>query len=136
MEEKTISKFQVIGRCTKMQTVSLEEEIKLMDGILYDINFCQDILNVCVNRRSIEEAPASEIIGAILKSFTDVSTADDDIIPTNSYQQSQEFWRAIDKQIRKEQKMERKWKKRKGHPKSAREAEENFECIVENLLRG
>ncbi len=119
-----------------MQTVSLEEEIKLMDGILYDINFCQDILNVCVNRRSIEEAPASEIIGAILKSFTDVSTADDDIIPTNSYQQSQEFWRAIDKQIRKEQKMERKWKKRKGHPKSAREAEENFECIVENLLRG
>lgn len=119
-----------------MQTVSLEEEIELMDGIPYGINFWDDFSDYYVHDCPIEEVPIPEIIEAILKESRDASPTNNDIFPTSSYQQSQEFWNQMEKQSQKERKKEKKWKKRKGHPKSVKEAQKNFDRIVDELMKG
>ena len=136
MEQRKIEKFQVIGACVKMQTVSLEEEIELMDGIPYGINFCDDFSEYYVYERPIEEVPIPEIIEAILKESRDASPTDNDIFTTSNYQQSQKFWNQMEKQSQKDYKKEKKRKKRKGHPRSVKEAQKNFDRIVDELMKG
>lgn len=53
MDQREIERFRVIGACTKMQTTSWEDEMKLMDGIPYMIDFFQDFFESANGRGTI-----------------------------------------------------------------------------------
>lgn len=113
MEQTMKEKFRVIGACVKMQTASLEEAIKLIDGVPYNIDFFQNFSTVCIDGRPIENIPVGEIIESILNSESETITyaAYDNTPSWESYQREQDFWEAVDKFEKKERKRDRKWKK-------------------------
>lgn len=124
----------MIGACVKMQTISLEDEIKLIDGIPYDIDFFQDFSNVYQTGRSIEDIPVEEIIDTLINFQNDAVVT---YIPTaEDYRKSEMFWEDFEEYCEKERRDIKKWKKRKGKPKSIKEAEKIFNDIVEGLLKG
>ena len=124
----------MIGACVKMQTISLEDEIKLIDGIPYDIDFFQDFSNMYQTGRSIEDIPVEEIIDTLINFQNDAVVT---YIPTaEDYRKSEMFWEDFDEYCEIERKEMRKWKKRKGKPKDIKEAEKNFNDIVDRLLKG
>ena len=134
MDQKGIGKFQVIGACVKMQTISLEDEIKLIDGIPYDIDFFQNFSNVYQTGHPIEDIPVEEIIDTLINSPNNEADA---YIPTaEDYRKSEMLWEEFDEYCEKERREIRKWEKRKGKPKSIKEAEKNFNDIVDGLLKG
>lgn len=96
-----------------MQTASLEEAIKLIDGVPYNIDFFQNFSTVCIDGRPIENIPVGEIIESILSSESETITyaAYDNTPSWESYQREQDFWEAVDKFEKKERKRDRKWKK-------------------------
>lgn len=98
-----------------MQTTSLEEAIKLIDGVPYNIDFFQNFSTVRIDGRPIENVPVDEIIESILnpESETIAYAAYDNTPSWESYQRDQEFWEAVDKFEKKERKREKKWKKGK-----------------------
>ena len=117
-----------------MQTISLEEEFCLIDGIPYDINFFQDFSNVYQTGRSIEDIPIEEIIDTLITFQNDAAVT---YIPTaEDYRKSEMLWEEFDEYCEKERREIRKWEKRKGKPKSIKEAEKNFNDIVDKLLKG
>lgn len=124
----------MIGACVKTQTISLEDEIRMIDGIPYDIDFFQDFSNVYQTGRSIEDIPVEEIIGTLINFQNNAAVT---YIPTaEEYRKSEIFWENFDHYCEKERREIRKWKKRKGKPKSIKEAEKNFNDIVDGLLKG
>ncbi len=55
MEQRTKKKFQVIGACAKTQTLSLDEEIRLTEGIPYNLDFFQNFSVRQINGQTIED---------------------------------------------------------------------------------
>lgn len=109
--------FQVIGRCVKTQTLSLEDEVRLLDGVPYDIDFSDGV--------ALTDVSATDIIEAIL-SPPKVPVLSE--IVAQSY--SEIDWDAIDKKVKKDRKHEKKWVKE--HKKiSPQEALKN----LNNLLK-
>lgn len=106
-----------------MQTISLEDEIKLTDGILYHIDFYQDFSVICMNGRPIENISVSDIIESILNHETEIITCAvcDETPSWESYQSKQKIWEAVDKFSKEERDREKKWKKdRKNRHKRAK----------------
>lgn len=107
-----------------MQTNSLEDEIKLMDGILYHIDFYQDFSDICIDEQPIENISVSDIIESILNPETEIKTCVvcDETPSWESYQRKQKIWEAVDKFAKKERDREKKWKKdrKKRHKRAKR----------------
>lgn len=99
-----------------MQKIFWEDEIKLMAGCAYNINFDQDFSTVFFNGQPITDILVDSIIEflnnpRIQLNIYDVTnpgfrTAED-------YRRSQEFEEALDEYIKKEKKCEIKWKKKR-----------------------
>ena len=86
-----------------MQTISLDEEIKLIDGVVFDINFFQDF----------SQAKIDEIVAEVKKPDEDYDRNDINYIcSTRNYQDSKVFWENFERQYKKEKKREKKWRKK------------------------
>jgi len=97
-----------------MQKVSLEDEMQLIDGIPFDIDFYQDFSKVFLNGQAITDMPISEIVASI------ASVPGTENVPVpydkNNYDSGLTKWefREILEEYEKEnRKAELKWKKDK-----------------------
>ena len=108
----------MIGSCVKMQTTTWDEEIKLLDGVLYEINFEQDFSSICLGGQPITEMPVGSIIEAIevLNRYESERKTDNvgtRISTAEEYQNSKRFWEWFDEYEKEERKREEKWKEEK-----------------------
>lgn len=127
----------MIGAYSKMQRVSLDQEVELWSGIPYNINFYQDFSTQYLDGWRIVETPVSEIIQAIVISPDEIPEHSDVGYPSRGdYLKSQELWDYLEKQEKKNRKREKKYRKKHPKPKNIREAEQNFEHIVDDIMRG
>ena len=106
--------LQVIGACVEMQKISLEEEMQLIDGIPFDIDFSQDFSKVCLNGHTITNMAISEIVAYL------ASVADTENVPvpydTNNHDSGLTQWKfneMLEKCEKENRKTTRKWKKDK-----------------------
>ena len=65
MEQHMTENFKVIGRCSKMQTLSLDQAVSLCDGICYDIDFSQNFQSMYVKGLLTTDVPVANLIEAI-----------------------------------------------------------------------
>lgn len=99
-----------------MQTISWDDEIKLIDEIPYNIDFYQDFSAIYLNEHLIIDMSVASIIEFINKPKTDVGidyAHSPTTLSATSYHSSQEFKKALNKFSKKEKKAEEKWKKDK-----------------------
>lgn len=104
-----------------MQTFTLDEEIKLIDGVLHDINFSQDFARVCLNGQPIAEIATESIINFIKISdrlgshvgvnIFDVSNYIPDTAETVQFRKN--LFKQASKTARKEAEREERWKRNK-----------------------
>lgn len=123
-----MKKHQVIGACVKTQTISWEDEMKLIEGAVYDINFG----DAYVDGLPITELPVSALIDAIdilPDTCVDVATSN------SSYEYNPNFWAEIDAQVKKERKKEEKWKRKHKKYKSQKKACKKLDRIVYEIMR-
>lgn len=122
----------MVGLCSRMQKLSLEEEFKRMDGVPYTIDFYQDfsraILGNADNKMCIPEI-VEEIINP---NVIDVGQQNDPLCLENR-QRSEEFWGHVSKMWSKEKKREKKWKKYK-RKVTAKQAIDNFNYIYDEIM--
>jgi hypothetical protein len=116
-----------------MQTISLEEELKLIDGIPYNINFEQDFSKVCLDGYPITDIPVTSIIESIGKSKAETEAEirtepwtcnvnKPIVYSAEDYRRNQEFRELIDKHSKEEErKREKKWKKERKKDKKKQE---------------
>lgn len=116
--------FQVIGRCVETQTLSLEDELRLFDSVPYDIDFSREHPFKIWAGETLRDMPAADVMVAIL-SLPKVPA-----LPAGTAQNCSEIdWDAIDKEMKKERKREKKWVK--NHEKvSTQEAIKNFDNLM------
>ena len=130
MKQSTMGKFQVIGRCAKMQTLSWEEELSLLDGVPYDIDFSREHLFKIWDGETLRDMPAADIIQAILGPpevpALQVSMAQSYSIPDSDWMR-----REIKKIMKDERKAQKRWKTREKI--SPEEAYENFKEVLKDL---
>lgn len=62
MDRRKMEKFRVVGANVKSQTISLEEEMVLFDGIPYMIEPSRDFTNVYLGRCPIKDIPINDIM--------------------------------------------------------------------------
>ena len=127
MELKEIKKFQIIGACVQMQTISLEDEWRFIDGVPYEIDFFQDFADIYG-----DEPPGLIAYGRIVQEprvrNVEMVSFFEDVAHTR------EIFKGIEKGIRKERKAEREWKRERkldGYSKKQRRrnAERYFDEI-------
>lgn len=61
MDQRAKKKFQVIGACAKTQTLSLDEEIRLAEGVPYNLDFFQDFSGKKLNGQAIEDISSLDL---------------------------------------------------------------------------
>lgn len=98
-----------------MQTISWDDEIKLIDGIPYYIDFYQDFSAMRLNGHLVADLPVASIIEFIsnLKAETEIYDVCNHTHSAKSYQRSQEFREALDNFNKKEKKLAKEWKRGK-----------------------
>lgn len=128
MEQKENKKYQIIGACVSMQKISLEEEFKLIDGILYDIDFTQDFSEIYWNGNLLSDISIPDIIDTVVHPK---ETLCYDSYIGEDRRNIQEFWAYIDKVRKMERRKEEKWKKKRA--KNQKEALRNFERALTRL---
>ena len=104
-----------------MQTISLDEEIELIEGIPYDIDFDQDFSAICLNGQPITDMPVASIIGFLNNPKSGVQILDGSIpihCTGEEYRCRQDFWEHFAKWEKKEKRREEKWKKGKAERKA------------------
>ena len=106
-----MKKFQVIGLCAKMQSLSLDDELRLLDGVPYDIDFSRGASIEIPAGATLRDVPVSSIVAAIF------SPPERPSLPAST----QPAWDfdEVDRQVKKEEKKKkmraRKWREK--HPK-------------------
>ncbi len=138
MEQKEIANFQVIGRCSKMQTLSLGQEINLMDGIPYNIDFFQDFSKPRLDGWRITTIPAPTLIEAIDIPISKAAILPAGNIPqetdeSSSYNRRQMFWDEIEEHEKEDRRRAKKWRKKHPKPKNQKEADEKFLRVVAEI---
>lgn len=120
MKQSTIANFQVIGRCAKMQTLSWEDELQLLDGVPYNIDFSRGMSIEVPEGTMLRDVPVSSIVGAIL------NPPEVPALPARRVSVSSTIdWDELDRQEKKKEKRAKKWKQK--HPKrSVKEAYEDI----------
>ena len=117
-----------------MQTLSLEDEFKRIDGVPYNIDFYQDFSTVTLGDFD-NGMCISEIVGEIINPKVIDIRQEDDTPYLISRQQSEDFWSLVDKEEKKEAKREKKWKKH--HKKvSTKQARKNLNRIYKEMMGG
>lgn len=117
-----------------MQILSLEDELKRIDGVPYAIDFYQDFSTV-VLENSENGICIPEIIEEIMNPRM-INVQQQSYNPSlEERQRSMEFWDLVERERKKEIKAEKKWKKHHGKV-SGKQACRNFECIYEELTGG
>ena len=99
-----------------MQPTSWDEEIKLIDGVFYSLDFYQDFSTMRLNGHLIRNMIVFSIIEFINSPNFKPLLQDGYNSATHSamaYQRSQEFQEAFNKFNKKEKKLARKWEKNK-----------------------
>ena len=61
MDQRAKKKFQVIGACAKTQTLSLDEEIRLTEGVPYNLDLFQDFSGKQLNGQTIEDISSLDL---------------------------------------------------------------------------
>lgn len=125
MSQNLMKKFQVIGQCAKMQTLSLEDELRLLDGVPYDINFSQEASIEISAGATLRDVPVSSIVAAIF------SPPEVPALPAAAPPDWN--WEKIDKQIKKEERKKRRHAERwrEQHPKrSSKEASKYLDKLM------
>lgn len=131
----------MIGRCSKMQTLFLDQEVNLMGGIPYDIDFFQDFSKLCLDRLRITTIPATTLIEAIYIPPSKAAILPAGNIPQetdepSSYMRSRMFWQEFEEYEKENRRREKKWRKKHPKPKNQKEAEENYDRIVAEIMGG
>ena len=120
----------MIGACTKMQTITLEEEIELMDGVPYYFDFYQDFSHLILNGTQIQDISTLNLFELIYEEEgANISIkADNYNSQALDYRRSKEIWKAAEKYVKEE----RAWKK---HNKKigAKESYKNWKCALKDL---
>ena len=139
MTKEAIAKFQVIGALVKMQTISLDEEIELLEGIPYDIDFDQDFSAIYLGDQPILDMPVAYVIEFLDKG---IQIFDDSapMLPTGEeYRRRREFWKVIDKNVKKDikrrEKREKKWERGKEERKEYMNRITKWEKDLEELMK-
>lgn len=109
-----------------MQTISWEDEFRLMDGIPYDLDFFQDFQSMFGN-----EEPALIVDAKIAKKSVDA------YVSSEARQYTLELFEQADKYVKQERKREEKWErkqKRDGRSKKEkmRDAMRYLDSITSN----
>lgn len=116
--------FQVIGQCVEMQILSWENELRLLDGVPYDIDFSRGAFIEIPAEATLRDVPVSSIIRGIL------CPPEVPALPASTATAPPAFdWNEVDRQMKKKKKREKKRKKKwkRNHPKrSFDEAYEDF----------
>ena len=61
MDQRAKKKFQVIGACAKTQTLSLDEEIRMTEGVPYNLDLFQDFSGKQLNGQTIEDISSLDL---------------------------------------------------------------------------
>lgn len=61
MDQRAKKKFRVIGACAKTQTLSLDEEIRLTEGVPYNLDLFQDFSGKQLNGQTIEDISSLDL---------------------------------------------------------------------------
>lgn len=117
-----------------MQTLSLGDEFKRMDGIPYFIDFYQDFSIVTLGN-SDNRVCIPEIIEEIINpKLIDVKQQNNNLY-LEERRRSEEFWSNFHKMEKKEAKAEKKWKRH--HKKvSTKQAIKNLNCVYKEMIGG
>lgn len=127
MDQRDIERFRVIGACTKMQTTSWEDEMKLMDGIPYMIDFFQDFSYLLTDGEPALICDAHVIIQS-------EGEKADTYPALEEWQRTMELFKQADKIVKQEQKREERWKrKRKRDGRSKKERQRDAEYLFEHI---
>lgn len=125
MKQDLMKKFQVIGQYATMQTLSWEDELRLLDGVPYDIDFSRGASIEIPAGTTFRDIPVSNIIDAIL------SPPEVPALPVSTVSTCPLLdWDKVYRQMEKEKKREKKWRKK--HPK--RSPDEAYADLC-NLLK-
>lgn len=119
----------MIGACTKMQTITLEEEIKLMDGVPYYFDFYQDFSCIALNGEPIQDVSTLNLVELISEPKRENTSTVVDYCPHEvDYQLREQLWKAQKKYVKEE----RAWKK---HNKKigAKKSYKNLKCALKDL---
>ena len=120
----------MIGACTRMQTITLEEEIKLMDGVPYYFDFYQDFSCITLNGKQAQDVLALNLLELINETEREntVTVVDNDCSYEVDYQLREQLLKAAENQIKEE----RAWKE---HNKKigAKKAYKNWKRAVKDL---
>lgn len=122
----------MIGACVKTQTISLDDEMKLILGVPLYIDFDQIFENVYIDECPITEMPVSALLDAI-DNLSDVRVdvrKDDSQTEYNPY-----ILAELEDAMEKERKAEEKWKRNHKHI-STKKAIKNFDRIYEDIMWG
>lgn len=137
MEQRTIENFKVIGRCSKMQALSWDQEVSLCDGIYYDIDFSQTFQSMYVEGLLITDVSVANLTEVIDDLTSKIVSPSAGVFPQKENDQYDEesFRNALElatTKARKEIKQEKKWKKT--HEKiKKKDAWHNFVLAYEDI---
>lgn len=120
----------MIGACTKMQTITLEEEIKLMDGVPYYFDFYQDFSCITLNGKQAQDVFPLNLLELINETEREntVTVVNNDCSYEMDYQTREQLWKAAEEYVEEE----RAWKK---HNKKigAKKAYKNLKRALKDL---
>lgn len=116
-----------------MQTLSLEDEFRRMDGVPYTIDFYWDFSTAVLGNPD-NKMCVQEIVEEIMNPKVIDVGRQSDTLCLEDRRQDEEFWRGMDKMIKKEARREKKWKK---HNKkvTAKQAYKNFKHVYKEIMR-
>ncbi len=123
----------MIGACTKMQTLSLEEEFSLLQGIPYDLDIFSDFSAWQLKGSGIQDVSTSDLCRMLVETENTVEANAIDSQPTTeiSYQESLQIQKAIKKAL-KESREEDIWEEK--HNKiDGKKAIKNWKRAVRSL---
>lgn len=114
-----------------MQTLSLDQEVNLMGGIPYDIDFFQDFSKLCLDRLRITTIPATTLIEAIYIPPSKAAILPAGNIPQetdepSSYNHSQMFWDEIKELEKEDRRRAKEWRKKHPKPKNQKKAVKKY----------
>ena len=117
----------MIGAYSKMQTTYWEDEMKLIDGVPYMIDFFQDFSSLQKNGEPALIVHGRVIVQPVEKTVETYSALEE-------RRRTSELFKQADKIVKKEQKQEEKWKrKQKRDGRSEKERLRDAEHFLDHI---
>ena len=136
MNQKAKKKFQVIGACARTQTLSLEEEFRLIEGVPYELDIFQNFSGLYLNGNAIQDISTSDLCK--LLEGTENTVMADSVntrrFEAEDYQLHLRVQEAMDREIRASRK-ERRWEKKKDKI-SGKKAAKKLDEVLRDFFGG